>query len=178
MADPDALRSIGSPGAAAAPFAVQGPSPERRPAAGVPRFPTAPTACRCSADTTSVACRGHSSVCRTGSTLGSLAPLSPASGWGHPQPHSGEGAGPHIIARCRLVADADHAIRLTGRSKSAASGDAAAGQMAPGPPSAAITWRPASAHASIPPLTLIGSYPWWASSWATFAERPPALQMT
>ena len=34
MADPDALRSIGSPGAAAAPFAVQGPSPERRPAAG------------------------------------------------------------------------------------------------------------------------------------------------
>src|SRR5277367_5411811 len=97
VADPDALRSIGSPGAAAAPFAVQDPSPERRPAAGVPRLPTAPTACRCSADTTSVACRGHSSVCRTGSTLGSLAPLSPASGWY-----------PHLIAELCIVAGADH----------------------------------------------------------------------
>src|SRR6202012_3899249 len=161
VADPDAPRSIGSPGAAAAPFAGRVPSyRERRPAPGAPRLPTAGTACRCSADTTSVACRGHSSVCRTGSTLGALVPLSPAS------------------ARCRLVADADHAIRLTGPSKSAAGGDSAAGQMGPGPPSAAITWRPASAHASIPPLTLIGSQPWWASSWATLAERPPALQTT
>src|SRR5271155_626931 len=116
VADPDALRSIGSPGAAVAPFAVQDPSPERRPAAGVPRLPTAPTACRCSADTTSVACRGHSSVCRTGSTLGSLAPLL-------------------IIAALCIVAGADHQIRLTGRSKSTASGDGAAGQTVPGPPS-------------------------------------------
>src|ERR1700677_5071078 len=120
VADPDALRSIGSPGAAAAPFAVQEPSPERRPAAGVPRLPTAPTACRCSADTTSVACRGHSSVCRTGSTLESSAPLLP-------------------ITELCIVAGADHQIRLTGRSKSAARGDGAAGQMVPGPPSAAIT---------------------------------------
>ena len=40
------------------------------------------------------------------------------------------------------------------------------------------TGRPALAHASIPPLTLTGSYPLPARYCATFCERPPALQMT
>src|ERR1700689_1339825 len=100
----------------------------------------APEAFRCSADTTHAADHGHSSVCRTGSTLGS----------------------PH------------HASRATMTAVETAATD----QMLPGPPSLVTTGPPAPAQASIPPLTLTGSNPLPASSSATLAERPPALQMT
>src|ERR1700733_1618319 len=125
----------------------------------------APEAFRCSADTTHAADHGHSSVCRTGSTLGSphhasratMPAVATAGGGGTSQPRSGEGARPAI----------QHPT-----------GDDATGQMLPTPPSLVTTGRPASAQASIPPSTLTGSNPLRASSWATFAERPPALQMT
>ena len=50
--------------------------------------------------------------------------------------------------------------------------------MLPGPPSSVTTDRPAAAQASMPPSTLIGSKPSRAKNSATFADRPPALQMT
>jgi hypothetical protein len=52
------------------------------------------------------------------------------------------------------------------------------GQMLPGLPSPATTGRPAAAQANMPPSTLMGSKPSRARNSATFAERPPALQMT
>ena len=50
--------------------------------------------------------------------------------------------------------------------------------MDPGLPSSVTTGRPAAAQASMPPSTLMGSNPSRARNSATFAERPPALQMT
>jgi hypothetical protein len=92
---------------------------------------------RCNVDTTHAAGHGHSSVCRTGSTLESpqqpnratMRAVVAARGGGASQPRSGQ--------RGVTVVRTD--------------------QMVPGAPSSVTTGRPASAQASIPPLTLMGS---------------------
>lgn len=47
-----------------------------------------------------------------------------------------------------------------------------AAQTAPAPPSSVTTGRPASAQACMPPLTLMGAYPFCARYSATRCERP------
>ena len=96
-----------------------------------------------------------------------------------------------VPACAALGAHLDHRISLAGRRCAPPNGArrsrairpqrcvaAWLDQTLPGPPSSVTTGRPALAHASIPPLTLTGSYPLRARYCATFCDRPPALQMT
>jgi hypothetical protein len=74
-----------------------------------------------------------------------------------------------IPACAALGAHLNHRISLTVRIGCSTTMRAARlGQTLPGPPSSVTTGRPAAAHASIPPLTLTGSYPLRARYSATF----------